>query len=479
MHGSGGCRSMAHGDAGDIMPRSLTSDPTLEKRLLPDIEERARAGLAFLAVASAVLVAVDFQSESPNAMRMALIDLCRVLAFGALFAFLRRPRGPIVARLAGLAGIAVLSSTSAVMGPLRGDFGPHLVVAVATGLGCAAGIPWGVWPQIAATMILTAGLVVNLALLPDHGGGIVSTNGVFAYLMTMGSSIYIAALDGFRRRAAAEALGEAQRADEALRDLNETLERSVRERTADLARANAELELSNRELATTNRSLEQAYRELQGFTQTVSHDLRVPLRVIHGLSHLALEQYGEKLDEQGRGYLARIGESAVRLGMIGDDLLTLARVTRATMLSEAVDITALARSVVEAQRRQEPQRQVEVSIEEGLSAHGDPFLLRIVLEQLVSNCWKFTRDRQQARIDVAGLAAGEHGFLVRDNGIGFPAEFAGKLFARFERLHDQPDLEGTGIGLAIVQRIVSRHGGRVWAERNPDAGATFSVALPH
>jgi len=457
---------------------SLTTDPTLEQRLLPDIEERGRAGIAFLIVASAVLFALDVRSQDPDAARMAAVDMVRVLAFASLFAFLRVPRSPLLSRLAGLAGIAVLSATSAIMGPMRGDFAPHLVVAVAVGLGCAAGIPWGVWTQIAATLILTAGLIVNLALLSDHGPDIVTANGFFAYLMTMGSSIYIAALDGTRRRAATEALAEARRADEALRNLNEMLERRVRERTRDLAQANRELERSNRDLAATNRDLGAAYRELEGFTQTISHDLRVPLRVIHGLSHLALEQYGDALEEQGRGYLSRIGESAVRLGMIGDDLLTLARVTRASMIVEDVDLSALASSVLVSLRRSDPDRIVHVSVAAGLTVRGDPTLLRIAVEHLLANAWKFTRSRDAARIEVAPLPTGQAGMVVRDNGIGFAHEFAGKLFARFERIHDDEGIEGTGIGLAIVHRILSRHGGSVWAESEPDRGATFFVALP-
>lgn len=268
-------------------------------------------------------------------------------------------------------------------------------------------------------------------------------------------------------------------AEEALLLANESLERRVAERTAALAEANRELEESNACMASTNRDLEAAWTELEGYTHSVSHDLRVPLRVIHGLSGLTLEEHGASLGEEGRVYLRRIGDAAIRLGQLGDDLLLLARVTRAPMATAHVDLSAEARDVFDAIRKSDPARAVDFRVDEGLSARGDRALLRIVLQQLLDNAWKFTRGRERATIAVArAFEDGQAGFAVRDDGAGFDMDFAGKLFGRFERIHDDAAIEGRGIGLAIAQRIVHRHGGRIRAEGRPGAGATFTVTLP-
>ena len=226
-------------------------------------------------------------------------------------------------------------------------------------------------------------------------------------------------------------------------------------------------------------ALQALNRELEAFSYSVSHDLRAPLRAIDGFSQALLEDYGERLDETALDYLKRVRAAAQRMGELIDDLLQLSRVTRAEMKSGPVDISALAQEVVATVRGHEPGRAVEVTVAPGLRAQGDAPLLRIALENLLGNAWKFTSRKDKAKIDVGYTSIdGSSAFFVRDNGAGFDMQYAGKLFGAFQRLHPREQFEGTGVGLATVQRIINRHGGQVWAQAAPDKGATFFFTLP-
>jgi light-regulated signal transduction histidine kinase (bacteriophytochrome) len=205
----------------------------------------------------------------------------------------------------------------------------------------------------------------------------------------------------------------------------------------------------------------------------VSHDLRAPLRAIDGFSSMLEKDSGERLSEHGRHYLARIRGGVARMSELIEDLLGLAKISRAALTRQPVDISSIARKVASELAARPQSRAVDVRIEEGLSADADPRLATVVLENLIGNAWKFTGKQDQPRIEVGRASAAGRAFFVRDNGAGFDMAYADRLFGAFQRLHSEAEFEGTGIGLATVQRIVRRHRGRIWAEGEPGKGATF------
>jgi PAS domain S-box-containing protein len=224
--------------------------------------------------------------------------------------------------------------------------------------------------------------------------------------------------------------------------------------------------------------LEITNAELDAFAYSVSHDLRAPLRSIDGFSQALLEDYAGKLDQAGQDYLQRVRAATQRMATLIDDLLNLSRVTRSEMVIGHVDLSELARELSAELAAGEPGRKVDVVIAPGLEARGDQGLLRVALQNLMGNAWKFTGKRTDARIEVGMVAAnGERAYFVRDNGAGFDMTYAPKLFGAFQRLHRATEFPGTGVGLATVQRIIHRHGGRVWAESAVDRGATFYFTL--
>jgi signal transduction histidine kinase len=240
------------------------------------------------------------------------------------------------------------------------------------------------------------------------------------------------------------------------------------------------------EVSALNRMLERNVSELRSlndelgaFAYSVSHDLRAPLRSIDGFSQILLEDKGPALGDDGRKHLDRVRAAAASMGALIDDILLLSRLTRDEMTVRKVDLTSLARSVVDDLRGREPLRNVEFESDGALPANGDERLLRIALTNLLANAWKFTRSRDPAHVSFGGETRdGEEVFFVKDDGVGFDMRYATKLFGAFQRLHNTSEFEGTGIGLATVQRIVHRHGGRVWAESELNKGTTFYFTLP-
>jgi len=248
------------------------------------------------------------------------------------------------------------------------------------------------------------------------------------------------------------------------------LEQRVGERTHELEERNEALRRNAAELVVAN-------QELDAFAYSVSHDLRAPLRSIDGFSQVLLEDAGAQLDEGGRDALRRVRAATQRMGTLIDDLLKLARITRVEMRAEVVDLSGMARDIVNEIQRGAP-REVDVAIAPDLTARGDAPLLRVALENLLRNGWKYTAKQPHPRIEFSSVQAnGERAFMVRDNGAGFDMKYANKLFGVFQRLHSAAEFEGTGVGLATVRRIITRHGGRIWAEAAVGQGATFYFTL--
>jgi PAS domain S-box-containing protein len=254
-----------------------------------------------------------------------------------------------------------------------------------------------------------------------------------------------------------------------VRDISD--QRAAEQRIKDL---NASLERHNADLTASN-------RELEAFSYSVAHDLRGPLRAIDGFARLLVSEQAPLLDETGIDRLQRVRRAAQKMGVLIDDLLKLSRVTRTEVHLQEVDLSILAREVLDELLRQDPERSITFSVSADLRVRGDAKLLRIALEELLENAWKFTSGRESARIEFGQTAVdGEPAYYVKDNGAGFDMSYANKLFGTFQRLHDTVEFSGTGIGLATVQRIIQKHGGRIWAEGAVDQGATlyFTIAQP-
>ncbi|MGH8177290.1 MAG: sensor histidine kinase [Steroidobacter sp.] len=248
-----------------------------------------------------------------------------------------------------------------------------------------------------------------------------------------------------------------RRTEEVIRRINSDLEKRVDDRTRQLTEAN---------------------RELEAFSHSVSHDLRAPLRSINGFGAILLEEYAGTLDETARGYVDRMLRAAGRMEQLIGDLMRLSHASGVELRDAHIDLSKLAASIVADLREREPDRKVQAIISDGMSCRGDRQLLRIALENLIGNAWKFTRDVSDARIEMAPCSGKPDAFFIRDNGAGFRPEQAKNLFAPFRRLHSSAEFPGTGVGLSIVQRIIRRHGGWISAEGLVGQGATFSFAVP-
>ncbi|MFH0794972.1 MAG: ATP-binding protein [bacterium] len=270
---------------------------------------------------------------------------------------------------------------------------------------------------------------------------------------------------------------ELQRTNSDLLQLTLELEDRVAQRTEEIQKLNEDLE---RRVVERTALLDTANKELEAFSYSVSHDLRAPLRGIDGFSCALEEDCGDRLDAEGKRYLQRIRAGCHWMAQLIDDLLMLSRITRAEIRRQPVDLSAMARSVASDLSKQDPKRNVEFVIADGLVVDADLHLMRVVLNNLLGNAWKFTSKRSSATIELGILNHDEskNTYFVRDNGAGFDMAYVDKIFGAFQRLHSQAEFPGTGIGLATAQRVIHRHGGTIWAEGEVDKGATFYFTLP-
>lgn len=287
-----------------------------------------------------------------------------------------------------------------------------------------------------------------------HGVGTFAVMGQNGSLLILQMFICVAALTGL---VLAAAVSERKFAEEQVRHLNSELEQRVQQRTAQLEGTN---------------------KELEAFCYSVSHDLRAPLRTIRGFSEVLLEQYKPHLDARGQDYLRRTCDAGLQMDKLIEDLLKLSRVSRSEIQHTDINLSAIAEEVAADLAKTDPGRTVEFAIAPGVSANGDERLLRLVIDNLLRNAWKFTRKQPEARIEFGRLNGETSPFFVRDNGVGFDMAYAAKLFGVFQRLHSGAEFAGSGVGLAIVQRVINRHGGRVWADAKVNLGATFYFTLP-
>jgi light-regulated signal transduction histidine kinase (bacteriophytochrome) len=272
-----------------------------------------------------------------------------------------------------------------------------------------------------------------------------------------------------------EAHGELQKTNSELLQLTLELEERVVQRTEEIRKLNEELESRVRKRTA---ELQAANEELEAFSYSVSHDLRAPLRHLDGFSKLLVEEHGADMSPAAQEYVATIRDSALQMGMLIDDLLNLGRVGQKQLTIEVTGLNSLVEEVRADLKRSNPDRAIEWKVETLPFFECDPALMKQVFANLLSNAIKFTRPRKAAVIEVGAVGQDEHAIVyVRDNGVGFSMKYANKLFGVFQRLHRSEDFEGTGVGLATVQRIIRKHGGRVWAEAELDKGATFYFTL--
>jgi signal transduction histidine kinase len=287
-----------------------------------------------------------------------------------------------------------------------------------------------------------------------HGLGTFAVVGRNGSLLMLQMFICVATLSAL---VLAAAVTERKTAEDEVRNLNQELEKRVQDRTAQLEGTN---------------------KELEAFCYSVSHDLRAPLRTIRGFSEVLMEQYKPQLDARGQDYLRRTCDAGLQMDKLIEDLLKLSRLARSDVQRAEIDLSAIVQQIATELERGEPNRMVEFAISPGIMANGDERLLRTVIDNLLRNAWKFTKKQPNTRIEFGRENGDSKAYFVRDNGVGFDMQYAGKLFGVFQRLHSATEFGGSGVGLAIVQRVINRHGGKVWVEAKVNCGATFYFTLP-
>ncbi len=375
----------------------------------------------------------------------------------AVLVYLRRPVSGLQVERIALFDVVAACAVISWGGALSQRTHSSQLFLLGVCMSAAALVPWG--PRIQALLAVTVlvAVQVNAFLVAGDFLSALGFPTMVPMVILLATSIYIAdSLDRTRMAAGKEELLRV-RAEEETRELNKKLEERVAERTAEYHAVN---------------------RELEAFTYSVAHDLRAPLRSMDGFAAAVLDDYGSALDETGRQFLRRIRGSAQKLGNLIDDLLKLAQVARLRVERRAVDLSAVFADAVVKLEKLSGDREVEVLVGEGITVHADASLLRLAVENLLANAWKFTGNEDAPRIECGAMEdAGRSVYFVRDNGVGFDDAYAEKIFKVFERLHTDAQFEGTGVGLATVRHVVERHGGRVWASGETGVGAVFYFTL--
>ncbi len=430
----------------------------VDRLILPALRERARQSLTFLAGAQSVYAITLMFSQGPAVGQRALLNLVRLaVLLGCVWALRGEGSRQSTLRITAI-GLGVQFATGVLISIVREDVLPMVLLVVVLSCISSVFIPWGGRVQALVCAAAAFGLVVASAFVYHATGQRLAFDPAATIACTLGVSIYIAYFLERSRRTLKARLAEARRTDEELAALRSQLERRVAERTAELEIANSELE---------------------GFSYTVSHDLRSPLRSIAGFSQVVLDESGDRLDESGRASLEKIRAASRHMDGLIDDMLLLARVGRSALRYETVDLSEIARSIGEQLTEENPERNVQLEVGTVPIIQGDNALLRIALDNLLRNAWKFTLTREVAHVRAYGETVdGNVVFSVGDDGIGFDMRFRSKLFQPFQRIHGDPRFPGTGVGLATVARIARRHGGSVDASGELGSGATFSIILP-
>ncbi len=434
-------------------------DPkAFDRIVLPDLRERVRASLLFLAGAQTIYAVTILFSQGTGFETRAALNFVRVAVIWWCVWGLRGEGSRRDTMTIQWIGMGTQFLTGIFISVARQDAFPMaLLIVVMTSI-TSVFIPWGGRAQAALAGIAGVSVFVAEALVERTTGARLGFDVAATVVVTLLVTVYIARFLESARTTLAQRLDEARRNAEELETLRAQLERRVAERTAELEMAN---------------------RELEGFSYTVSHDLRSPLRTIAGFSQVILEESAGQLDDSVRSSLTKIHAASRRMDGLIDDMLLLARVGRSALRYEAIDLADIADAIGEDLAAEHPERKVELRIDPIPLVRGDLGLLRIVLDNLLRNAWKFTSTREEARVHVFAEREGTSTVIrVKDNGIGFDPRFKSKLFQPFERIHGDARFPGTGVGLATVARIVRRHGGDVQAEGALDQGATFSFWLP-
>ncbi len=442
---------------------SPTQGPALREReldrlILPSLRQRVRTALLFLAVSQSLYAVVLVFTDAAGTDSRAVINALRLLV---LYWCVWTIRGEGSRRetlaVAGI-GLAAQFAAGVLISIVRSDVLPMVLLLVALTSVSSVFIPWGGRVQAVLAVAVAGSTALASFIVHRINGRVLDFDSTVTFVVTLLVTISIASFLAFTRRNLEKRIQEARRTDEELAVLRNDLERRVADRTAELEMAN---------------------RELEGFSYTVSHDLRSPLRAISGFTQMLLDEDDAPLDDAARSHLAKIRAASRHMDHLIDDMLLLARVGRGALRYEAVDLAEVARSIGEDLKAEDPDRRVVLTVNDMPAVPGDLALLRVALDNLLRNAWKFTGTREVGHVQVSGVRRGDRIVVsVKDDGIGFDPRFRGKLFQPFERIHGDPRFPGTGVGLATVARIVQRHGGDVDAEGTLDGGATFSISLP-